>query len=77
MDESKDCLPEVADITSQLELLTNSLSESEFESTPISGKSEKFSFNVPTLKIIIIQVIIIININNSSRSRSIGKTLFM
>lgn len=38
MDENKDIsLQEVADITSQLEMLTNSLSGSDFASTPISG----------------------------------------
>ncbi|KAK7604096.1 hypothetical protein V9T40_004369 [Parthenolecanium corni] len=39
MDESKDSLQELADIRNQLELLTSSLSESDFASTPISGTS--------------------------------------
>ncbi|XP_065202083.1 EH domain-binding protein 1 isoform X2 [Planococcus citri] len=39
MDDSKDSLAEVAGITSQLEMLTNSLSGSDFTSTPISGTS--------------------------------------
>lgn len=37
VDDSKDSIAEVAGITSQLEMLTNSLSGSDFTSTPISG----------------------------------------
>lgn len=35
----KQSLHEVSDLTNQLDMLTNSLSGSEFASTPMSGKS--------------------------------------
>lgn len=42
VDDDAECLQEISGITSQLELLTNSLSESDMDSTPISGKKIEF-----------------------------------